>query len=138
MFGEETEAVIEGRPDFADHAFGVTHAKRFPPYVFSTVGNACLVHKVARVELRWWTPGRGGRCLLKRVHPRMYAETVCGQTKYFRKGRTQTCTVPDPDAVLCGRCHGEPATFGRDGLAAALGFTRREAHDRLGCLPEVV
>jgi hypothetical protein len=48
--------------------------------------------------------------------------------------RTRTCTIPEPDALLCGRCHGEPATFGKHGKATKAGVKRADAHVKLGCL----
>lgn len=34
----------------------------------------------------------------------------------------------------CGRCLGEPATFGKRGPARKHGITRQEAHVKLGCV----
>lgn len=137
MFGSETEAVIYGRPDLEGNPdFGMTQAKAFPPYVFSVHGCAGLIHKVARVDLRWWSPSRSenGARLLKRRHPIMIARTVCNQTKFLEGARSRTCRVPEPDALLCGVCHGEPATFGKHGKATLEGIPRRVAHVKLGCV----
>jgi hypothetical protein len=40
------------------------------------------------------------------------------------------CIVPDPEAVLCGRCHGEWPTFSARRKAR---IKKRWAHDHLGC-----
>jgi hypothetical protein len=41
-----------------------------------------------------------------------------------------TSEIPDRNAVLCGRCHGEPATFSRKRVQS---ITKQWAHDHLGC-----
>jgi hypothetical protein len=109
---------IEGRPDFEDHSFGKTYAKRFPPYVYSRKG--ALIHKVVSVQIRWWQG-----CYDKMVRqesPTVIAETACGMSKFINAGgpgernrmRAVVCTIPSPIAVMCGRCHGEGANFKRD------------------------
>ena len=128
--------VIDGRPDLQGGAggrYGITVAKKFPPYVFSTRGGS-LVHKVAYVELWWWDVGRNGHTLVRRVSPRMHAHTVCGMTFFLRATRNRTCQVPSPEALLCGRCHGEPATFGPYGEGTRDGWTRKSASVKLGCV----
>lgn len=124
--------VIDGRPDFHNCGFGVTLAKTFPPYVFSVGANAGLVHKVVRVELRWWVPIRSGHQLGRLNAPRMTAHLACGEIRFLKSNKTRTCLIPNPRALLCGRCHGEPATFGKHGVAR--GMKRAEAHVRLGCV----
>lgn len=139
MHGSVTEYAIDGRPDLAwgnSGRYGVTQAKSFPPYVFSIGRGAALVHKIARVDLHWYAASSsdGGQRLLKRRHPRMLAQTVCGATRFLGGARSRTCRIPEPDALLCGRCHGEPATFGKDGAATKAGIRRREAGVKLGCV----
>lgn len=124
--------VINGRPDFQDHDFGVTSAKKFPPYVFSVSKNAALIHKVVSVEMRWYAPNYHNLVRLKR--PRMIANTACGEFRFLSGDKTRTCLVPAPDALLCGRCHGEVATFGKKGKATQLGITRQQANVKLGCV----
>lgn len=124
---------VDGRPDFADKSFGVTAAKSWPPYVFSRRGGA-LVHCVREVRLRWYRPDYGRLVRLKR--PIAVADTECGQFFVLRAGRGETCRVPALDAVLCDRCNGEPATFGKRGRALREGFTRRDAKLRIGCVSE--
>lgn len=130
---DETAKPIMGRPDHADHNFGVMRAKRHPPYVFSIRGASCLVHKVAYVDLHWWRVSNGGHSLVKLKRPVLIAHTTCSMV--FRlEGRTaRTCLVPAPESLLCGRCHGDLATFGKDGAATAAGLTRHVAHLKLGC-----
>lgn len=141
------ELIVDGRPDLYGpdrHLFGVTFAKRFPPYVFSTMGGASLVHKVARVRLRWYEVGPTMHTLRRMKVPQATAECVCGQYLYLnvasirphRRNRAKLCEVPAPGALLCGRCHGEVATFGPDGAGTKAGITRRIANQRLGCMVE--
>lgn len=129
----EHGVVIDGRPDFIDRKFGVTLAKKFPPYVFSITCNSALVHRMARVEIHWWAVTRNGHGLAKLTKPVLIGHTICGQTKRLNAKRSRTCMVPAPDAVLCGRCHGEPATFGKDGAGTKSGLSRHVAYTRLGC-----
>jgi len=63
----------------------------------------------------------------------MIAETVCGQTIFLCDHKGMTCALPKKNAVLCGRCHGEEATFGKH---SKKGITRREAKLRIGCAAE--
>jgi hypothetical protein len=126
--------VVNGRPDLADLMFGVTHAKKFPPYVFSVRGPAALVHKIASVELRWYRVCNHGHALMKLNRPTMIAKLVCGGSRFLIGEATRTCHIPKPDAVLCGRCHGELASFGKNGPAIKAGITREVAKVKLGCV----
>jgi hypothetical protein len=126
--------VIHGRPDFRDPDFGITYAKKFPPYVFSIRGASALIHRVRRVRLRWWEVAGHGEKLVKQNKPRMTAECMCGQFFSLQGSRSRTCHVPAPDALLCGRCHGEGPVFSKDGWATREGITRHEAHVKLGCV----
>lgn len=132
---------IHGRPDFEANGrgekFGVTRAKKFPPYVFSVNANAALIHKIAYVELHWWEASSiksSGDCLKKRHKPMMIAITVCGVHKFLEVAKTRTCIIPRPDAIRCGRCHGFAAPFGKDGWAKQAGIKRTEAYVKLGCV----
>ncbi len=127
---------IHGRPDFQDHSFGVTVAKRHPPFVFGVRRNALLVHHVDRVELHWWRIGRGGHTLIKLLRPVMYAITPCQQHFLLEGSRSRTCLIPEPSALLCGRCRGIQATFPKvgGGPSRREGVSRAEAHVRLGCV----
>lgn len=138
---DENAAVIDGRPDFHDrgmtgHGFGVTLAKKHPPYVFGLRGASCLVHKVRRVELGWWRVSRDGHKLVKLKRPVMTAYTHCGY--YFRLDSdvARTCHMPNPNALPCGRCLGEGAVFPKraNGRSKHSGLTRAEAHVKLGCI----
>lgn len=133
---DEHAAPIHGRPDFADHGWGITEAKKYPPYVFGIRGVSCLVHKILRVELHWWRVARGGEKLVKLKRPVMIAQTMCAQSFRLEGQISRTCHVPNPDALLCGRCHGEGATFPKSHHARARksGLTRQEAHVKLGCV----
>lgn len=127
--------IVEGRPDFEDRSFGVTHLKQFPPYVYSLLGGM-LVHKVEAVQARWYKPQYGH---LERLEsPILTIVAACGQLFYAGHGRAErsrACVLPKPDAVLCGRCQGTGAVFGR-GLAERA-VTRRDAKRRIGCVMEV-
>jgi len=110
-------------------------AKKYPPYVFGIRGLSCLVHKILRVELHWYRVGGHGEYLVKLKKPVMIATTTCQQSWRLEPTSSRTCHVPKPDALLCGRCHGEAATFGRDGGPSKKeGITRQEAHVKLGCV----
>lgn len=132
---DESADVIHERLDFhGDHSFGVTLAKKYPPFVFSIRGVSCLVHKVARVELHWWRVSKDGHALVKLKQPVMFAETHCSTSFRLQGSVSRTCWIPRPDALLCGRCHGDVATFGKHGPATKAGIQRQEAHVKLGCV----
>ncbi|SRR6266851_1526846 len=120
------------RPDNWD--FGITYAKKFPPYVYSANGMGCLIHKVVHVEIHWWE--YSWETLVRRDTPVMIAETICGMHKRLETGRMRSalCAVPKPDAVLCGKCHGAPANFPRKNPASRA--ARYEARRKLGCIAE--
>lgn len=106
---------------------------KHPPYVFSIRGVSCLVHKVASAEVCWWRLIDGGRRMVRLKRPAIIAHTVCSQTFPLLPDCSRTCYVPASDAVLCGRCHGEVATFGGK-RKRANGLTKQEAHVKLGCI----
>ncbi|MEZ2347391.1 hypothetical protein [Terriglobus sp. RCC_193] len=124
--------IILGRPDFRDPAFGWTNAKSFPPYVHGTGGNAHLMHRTAGVKMYWYRATYDS--LIRLDSPeRMIAETVCGMSFFLHSKRGRTCTLPQRDAVLCGRCHGSTPTFSRKYPQPV---TPEEARLRLGCAME--
>lgn len=130
-----SDVIIEGRPDFGNFHFGVTVATSHPPYVFGVKNGSALVHKIAKVELHWYAiVGPNGGQLVRVNKPLMIATIVCGGSRFLTATRSRTCMVPAPDALLCGRCHGEPASFGPDGTARRLGISRIEAGVKLGCV----
>lgn len=116
----------DGLPPF----YGWTTATRFPPYVYSTGPNASLVHKVRSVDLCWVEYEMN--YLLRFPSPvRAVAHTMCAQQ--FQLNRAHTCAVPKPDAVRCGRCHGDAPTYGKGrGLIAQ----KRANRQKLGCVME--
>lgn len=122
--------IVNGRPDFGNRSFGLTYLKKFPPYVYGTAGNACLVHKVLRVECRWYDPEYDH--LVRRDTPRMSIVTMCQQSFYL-SGGSVSCMLPKSDAVLCGRCHGTGPNF-RRGLWS---HERLAARGKLGCVLSV-
>lgn len=139
-----TGQLIPGRPDLGcgrNSDFGKTYLKRFPPYVYSLLGGM-LVHRVLRVEAQWYraaTIKEPGDALERLQSPRLTIEAVCGYSFYagphLKQERARACSVPKPDAVLCGRCVGTGPVFGR-GLAE-LAVRRSEARRLVGCLVEV-
>ena len=134
----ESELTIDGRPDFGNWSFGHTKAKKHPKYVYSISHNSCLVHKVAEIEMGWYEVAAGGHKLVRRKNPRVYAYTVCGMTKFISGIKAASkpsvlCAMPTPDAILCGRCEGTVATFGRINRKN-IKLTRKQAHFMLGCL----
>jgi hypothetical protein len=123
---------IEGRPDLGPKPrFEYWKpVKKWLPYVHSTTANSCLIHKVECAEIRWYEPCYG---FLQRLqHPQLLARTVCGRSVFLTNGKKsgKMCIVPDPNAVLCGRCHGELPTFSKRRKDRIL---RKWAHDHLGC-----
>jgi hypothetical protein len=129
-----------GRPDFKDHNYGKSWLKRFPPYVYSLLGGM-LIHRVLRVEAQWYEPASPyGECLERLESPRLTIHAACGQVFYAGTGkrarRSQTCVLPKPGAVPCGRCVGTGPVFGR-GLAE-LTVLRRDARRRIGCVMDGV
>ena len=130
---DESADVIDRR-SVNDRTFGVTTSKRHPAYVYSIHANAGLMHKVRDVEIHWYALLGTGHTMGRLKQPAMIAHTVCGVSKALRPERTRTCHIPYPGALLCGRCHGEPATFSKHGAATKAGLTRAEAHVKLGCV----
>lgn len=133
------EIIYPGRPDFVDHGWGVTYAKSFPQYVYSLGRNGALIHKVNYVSIRWW---RGSMDRMIRLRkPCIIAETICGMAKFvqtdeqqYRSNRLRAsfCEIPKPDAVLCGRCHGEHTNFPRKDPTAKERL--KLAKVKLGCI----
>jgi hypothetical protein len=125
-------APIIDRDSVNERTFGVSTTRRHPAYVYAINKNAHLMHRIAGVTIHWYaivTMNKLGR--LKQ--PAMIAKTMCGYHFPLTADRTRTCTVPEPDAVLCGRCHGEPATFGKHGRGTKEGWDKRAARVKLGC-----
>lgn len=126
---------IEGRPDHnctlpLEKQFWRTEVKAKLPYVHSTSRNACLIHKVAYVEARWYS---GHYSYMRRLEqPWIRAQTVCGLGIYLSNGKKsgKMCGLPDPNAVLCGVCHGELPTFSKHRTAR---IKKQWAKDHLGC-----
>lgn len=134
-YDPDPKLTIEGRPDFHNHDFGVTYAKKFPPYVFGTSKMCSLVHRIVSVELRWYVPGgHRGECLIRLRRPMMLARTACGNVRFLQAKRSRTCLIPNPDALMCGRCIGELATFGKHGAGTKAGISRSTASAKLGCV----
>lgn len=127
-------APIIDRNSVNDRTFGVSKAERHPAYVYSVNRNACLMHKVAGVEIHWYALIDGGDRMGRLKQPAMIARTVCGNSRSLTPTRSRTCHVPLPGSILCGRCHGEPATFGKHGKGTKAGLRRAEAHVTLGCI----
>lgn len=127
-------APIIDRNSVNDRTFGVSTAARHPAYVYSINRNSCLMHKVRSVEIHWYALVDGGHRLGRLKQPAMIALTVCGNARALLPHRSRTCHIPLPGALLCGRCHGEPATFGKHGKGTTERIPRTEAHVRLGCI----
>lgn len=108
-----------------------TYAKRVPKYVFGTSGNCSLVHKVLRVQMRWWEVGLNGQYLVRLQSPRMIAECGCGAFFHISSTKAKTCEVPKQDAVICGRCLGNGPSFPR---GKQHDVPMRLAKVRLGCM----
>lgn len=126
---DESAAIID-RDSVNERTFGVTRAKRHPAYVHGVNRNSCLMHKVAEVVIQHYALIDSGHRMGRLKQPAMMAKTVCGYTFSLTPERSRTCAVPLPDSVLCGRCHGKPATFRRD---AASTPDKKVARLKLGC-----
>lgn len=122
------------RNSINDRTFGITTTKRHPVYVYSINKNACLMHKIRHVTIHWHALIDGGHRLGRLKQPAMIARTVCDYNFALTAKRTRTCHVPQPDSTLCGRCHGEPASFGPHGTARKAGVKKEEARVKLGCV----
>lgn len=129
--------IIPGRPDLdwyrSDRStpqFGVTRAKKHPKYVHGKMGMAALLHKISYVNLHWYTTDSTGHNLVRLIQPRMIAHTVCGNSWHIATS-SNTCDLPKPETILCGRCHGQGVIWKRGEKAA---ITMREARLRLGCI----
>ena len=126
---DESAEVVD-RSSINERVFGVTKAKRHPRYVFSVNRNACLMHKIADVTIQHYALIAGGRKLGRLKQPAMIATTMCGYSFALTPDRSRTCAVPLPDAVLCGRCHGQLPTFRRTVASKA---AKIDARVKLGC-----
>lgn len=134
--GERTrfadDKLLDRAPFDADAQRGITLATRYPAFMYATRGCSCVVHKIARIELDWYV-------LVSMTHVRRLRQpnatvwTVCGNFFPLSWRTARTCRLPSPDAIRCGRCHGEVAPFGKDGWARKAGLPRQVAHVRLGC-----
>lgn len=138
------EIRTKGRPDFGNHKFGVTRAKKHPKYVYAT-RQGMLLHEVAYAELRWYRIGGRGDYLVRRKSPSITYTTKCGSLMFGndpedeskrRTRKSTVCELPKPGAVLCGRCRGEGTVFAKGCQPKQGGPTRQEAKARLGCVAE--
>jgi hypothetical protein len=127
---------VMGRPDHncylpEEKQWWWTEAKTFKPLVHGSSHNCCLVHKVARVKLRWYDGYYS--YMRRRDHPCAIAETVCGQYFFLNvpKKGAKMCELPAPDAVQCGRCNGELPTFSK---RRKVQIKRQWAKDHLACV----
>lgn len=120
-----------GRPDFSDPTWGKTRSRKHPPYVFSIRGASALVHKIAYVEMHWWKIANHRDGVIRVRRPLMYAQTMCGMGFRLAGKASRTCYVPNPEALLCGRCHGQLPTLSK---RSGIKVNRKEAHVKLGCV----
>jgi hypothetical protein len=82
------------------------------------------------MEARWYS---GHYSYMQRLDkPFVYARAVCGLNIYLNNGKKsgKMCSLPNPNAVLCGVCHGELPTFSKNRKDA---IKRQWAKDHLGC-----
>jgi hypothetical protein len=128
---DDTVPLVD-RDQVNERTFGVTTTRRHPRYVYSVRANSCLMHRIVEVEIQWYA-FVGINSIGRLKQPAMIAHTACGMSKALTPDRSRTCAVPLPGSALCGRCHGEPATFGAQGAGAKAGLSRQAAGVRLGC-----
>lgn len=105
-------------------------AKKHPKYVHGKVGMAMLLHKIAFVRMRWYDYDYNFIHRLK--HPILTAHTICGTMWRLEAGKSGTCELPTPDAVICGICSGTGRIWPRGQKNPVV--TKRQAKDRLGCV----
>ncbi len=110
----------------------VTLAKKHPPYIYGTSHNACLIHKINHVRLRWGY-GSNGEYLIRLASPMMIAVTNCHMWWSLDSARAKTCSIPRPDAVLCAACHGLGRNFPKNREHAV---KRETAKILKGCVVE--
>lgn len=139
-FKHGKDNVIWGRPDLdwyrSDRSTPqpmITRAKRFPKYAYGRIGFAMLIHKIAYVDLRWYEVGSGGGFLYRINKPHMTAHCNCGEMVYIDSTKGNVCEIPAPDAVLCGRCHGEGPVWPKNRQVEGKP-TKKEAKVRIGCV----
>lgn len=130
---DESVEIVD-RHSVNDRTFGVTTTRRHPAYVYSINKNSCLMHKIREVEIQWYALIGNGSKMGRLKQPAMIARTVCGTSRALVPEKSRTCKIPLPGSVLCGRCHGEPATFGKHGAGTKAGLRRSVAHVELGCI----
>ncbi len=111
--------------------FSVGRVKKHPKYVHGKIGMAVLLHKIDHVEARWWDYDYN--YLLRLQSPILTAHTICGMSWRISSDKSRICEIPKPDAVLCGRCHGQPRNFPRGETPK---IPRALAKIRLGCISE--
>ncbi len=132
---DQSAGIIE-RDSVNDRTFGKTRSRRHPAYVYSINKNACLMHKIAEIEIDWYALIGDGSQMGRLRQPAMVAHTVCGTSKILTPDRSRTCHIPFAHSELCGRCHGHGTTFPRvsKGRSKMTGRTRQEANVTLGCI----
>ena len=139
-FKHGKDNVIWGRPDLDWYRSGrgepqpmVSRAKRFPKYAYGRLGFACLLHKIIYVDLRWYDVGESGEFLFRVNRPHMTAHCACGQMVYLDSKHGNSCEIPKPEAVLCGRCHGTGPIWPKN-RNTDVAITKQLAKVRLGCV----
>jgi hypothetical protein len=125
--------LVKGRPDFRTQDFGITTLKKFPPYAYCLGKGGALIHKLVRVQCRWYDVSNCGNDLVRRDEPHLTGFTSCGMMISLDGARGTYCALPDPNAVLCGRCHGTGPIWGKHGSKK---ISRKDAHKLLGCIAQ--
>jgi hypothetical protein len=123
-----------GRPDHSclpeSKQFWVKRVKKHLPYAHGKFGSSFLIHKVAYVTATWY---EGRYSYMRRLeNPKLIAHCICGRFIFLTNGKRsgKMCSLPDPNAVLCGTCHGQLPTFSKRRI---LRIKKRWAKDHLGC-----
>jgi hypothetical protein len=123
--------IVKGRPDFQDHKFGITRAKRHPKYVYGSILGS-LVHEVSYVEFRWYEL-KMGYCI-RLDSPKISATTKCGMSFFVHnigsRAKATVCEIPKEDAVYCKACQKQGRNFPKNKKHE---ITKQEAKARLGC-----
>jgi hypothetical protein len=123
--------IVKGRPDFEDHNFGKTKAKKHPKYVYGS-NYGCLIHEISYVEFQWYE-FKMGHCV-RLDSPKITASTRCGMFFFVSncrsRGKAKVCEIPKEDAILCKACQKQGRNFPKN---KEWEVSKQDAKTRLGC-----
>lgn len=105
---------IDGRPDWKDHKFGKTKAKRHKRFVYSNIDRTSpsKVHRVAAVRFSWYDAH--GDWLERLDHPKIMVDCLCGYFFFLGPDKVSgiLCNRPPAGYPRCPACEGR-VRFGK-------------------------